>query len=265
MLISIPTIHAWRLLAVSTAAAVTDRRVLLAFALTVAFALCARWLRAVTLSGMAAGAILAFILYLAGGAGLFTTLLMVFILTFATTRLGYWHKQRLGIAERQTGRSASQVFANIAVAAGMGVLALVAEHSEGWLIAACAAMAEAAADTVSSEFGQAVSRRAYLITDFRPVPVGTDGGISLRGTLGGVAAALITCGVAAGTRVLPVVWLLPCAGVAVVGMFVDSFLGALLERHDLLNNDAVNFASTALTAVFTIFLYWSRHGQYWLT
>ncbi len=253
------------LLAASTAATVTDRRVLLAFVVTIAFALCARWLRAVTVSGMAAGAILAFILYLGGGPGLFVSLLTVFVLTSAITRLGYWHKLRLGIAERQSGRSASQVFANIAVAAGMAVLALIAEHAEGWLIAACAALAEAAADTVSSEFGQAISRRAYLITDFRPVPVGTDGGISSWGTLGGVAAALITCGVSTLTRVLPVMWLLPCAGAAVVGMFVDSFLGALLERRDLLNNDAVNFASTALTAVFTLFLYWSRHGQYWLT
>ncbi len=253
------------LLAASTAMNVTDRRVLLAFIVTLAFALCARWLRAVTLSGMAAGAILAFILYFSGGPGLFATLLMVFVLASATTRLGYWHKLRLGIAERQSGRSASQVFANIAVAAGMALLALVADHAEGWLIASCAALAEAAADTVSSEFGQAVSRRAYLITDFRPVPVGTDGGISWWGTLGGVAAAVVTCGVASLTRVLPLVWLLPCAGAGIVGMFVDSFLGALLERRDLLNNDAVNFTSTAVTAVFTIFLYWSRHGQYWLT
>jgi uncharacterized membrane protein len=35
---------------------------------------------------------------------------------------------------------------------------------------------------------------------------------------------------------------------AVAGMIADSFLGALLERRKLLNNDWVNFVSTLIAA-----------------
>jgi len=45
-------------------------------------------------------------------------------------------------------------------------------------------------------------------------------------------------------------------------MFVDSFLGATLERRRLLNNDAVNLLSTIAAALFALFLYWSRHGEF---
>ena len=48
-----------------------------------------------------------------------------------------------------------------------------------------AALAEAAADTVSSEVGQATGRGAYMITDFRDAPIGTNGAISVEGTLAG--------------------------------------------------------------------------------
>jgi uncharacterized protein (TIGR00297 family) len=244
---------------------VTVGRLLAAVLLTLALAVSARLARAVTTSGMAAGALLALVLYIGGGAGLFATLVMVFILAVVTTRLGYWRKERMGIAERRSGRSASQIIANLAAAAGMALLAVVADHPEGWLIAATAALAAPAADTVSSEVGQAVSRRAYLITDFQRVPVGTDGGISLWGTMSGIMAAVLVALVGAVGHVIEWRWVLPVASAGIIGMIVDSFLGAWLERRELLNNDGVNFFSTVAAAVFAVFLYWSRHGQYWLT
>jgi len=209
--------------------------------------------------------LLAFVLYLGGGPGIFAALITVFVIASATTRVGYWRKHRLGLAERRDGRSVSQVLANISAASAMAALAIVAEHPEGWLIAATAALAEAAADTASSEFGQAVSRRAYLITDFRQVPIGTDGGISVWGTLAGAVAALVVAAVATLTRAIPSHWMLPVTAIAVLGMFVDSVLGAWFERRELLNNDAVNFTSTAVSALLAVLLYAERHGHYWLT
>ena len=37
---------------------------------------------------------------------------------------------------------------------------------------------------------------------------------------------------------------------------------AELERRRLLNNDAVNLLSTIVAALFALFLYWSRHGDF---
>jgi uncharacterized membrane protein len=36
---------------------------------------------------------------------------------------------------------------------------------------------------------------------------------------------------------------------AVLGLFFDSWLGAVFERHGWLNNDAVNFLSTLVSAL----------------
>jgi len=116
------------------------------------------------------------------------------------------------------------------------------------IIAAIAVLAEAAADTVSSEIGQALSARAYLLTSFEAVPVGTDGGISFAGTSAGILAALLVAAVAAGLRLIPWPAITVVAGSAVLGMFADSLLGAVFERRGRLTNNFVNLISTSIAA-----------------
>jgi len=84
-----------------------------------------------------------------------------------------------------------------------------------------------------------------------------NGGISVAGTLAGMAAAVAVAAVCAATRMIAWHWLLPAAAAGTLGMFVDSFLGATLERRRWLNNDAVNLLSTFVAALFILFLYWS--------
>jgi uncharacterized protein (TIGR00297 family) len=250
----------WPALAAQLHSLVPPRPVVWALGFTVAFAVSARLLRAVTVSGAVAGGVLAFLLFLGGGPGAFATLIAVFLLTWITTRTGQRRKRQLGSAEQRGGRSASQVVANVGIAAAAALLGLASRHPATGLVVCSAALVEAAADTTSSELGQAVSHSAYLITDFRPVPVGTDGGLSVAGTLAGVAAALAIATVAWATRIIALHWLLPVAAAGVLGMFVDSLLGATLERRRLLNNDGVNLLSTVAAALFALLLYWSRHG-----
>jgi uncharacterized protein (TIGR00297 family) len=188
--------------------------------------------------------------------------LAVFVLTFIATRLGQERKKRLGIAESRQGRTASQVAANL------GMAALVSEEvvqawltGNGWflhtapalfLAVGLAALAEAAADTVSSEVGQVLGGCPRMITTLRTVEPGTDGGVSLIGTLAGVAAAAIVA--AAGTLALSgnsAMFWISCAG-GIFGLFFDSLLGATLERRGWLNNDAVNFLSTASAVAFAL-------------
>ena len=250
----------WPGLAAQLHSLVPSGRVLWALGLTAAFAASARLLRAVTGPGAVAGGVLAFLLYLGGGPGAFAALIAVFLLTWVTTRLGHRRKRQLGTAEAGSGRSASQVVANVGIAAAAALVGLASRHETPWLLASAAALAEAAADTSSSEVGQAISDSAYLITDFRPVPVGMNGGISVPGTVAGIAAAVAVAVVCGATRMIAWHWLPPVAAAGALGMFVDSFLGATLERRRLLNNDAVNLLSTLVAALFTLFLYWSRQG-----
>jgi uncharacterized protein (TIGR00297 family) len=91
-----------------------------------------------------------------------------------------------------------------------------------------------------------------MITTGRRVDPGTDGAISAAGTLTGLAAAGMVAGV--GTLALRGDWELfwiSFAGGA-FGLFFDSLLGATLERRGWLNNDAVNFLSTASAAGFAL-------------
>jgi uncharacterized protein (TIGR00297 family) len=190
--------------------------------------------------------------------------LAVVLLAFAVTRAGRGQKERLGTAEGRIGRSASQVAANL------GLAALASSNPvQSWLMDArwlphrassqtmlfamtIAALAEAAADTTSSEIGQVLGGRPRMITSFKAVDHGRDGAISLGGTLAGVVAAAIVA--YAGMWAFGGGWSLftvSCAG-AVFGLFFDSLLGATLEERGLLNNDAVNFLSTASAAGFAL-------------
>ena len=215
----------------------------------VGFAVLARALRAVTDGGALAGAAIAFILIVAGGLWAFVPLIVVFLVTLLATRWRAERKRSLGIAERRGGRSASQVVANLG-AAGLCALAALAfrHHTGGLMIGAIAVLAEAAADTVSSEAGQALAAEPRMILGFARAPVGTNGAISLEGTFAGcIAASLVAwtatlCGVVA-WRWAPII---SAAGAA--GMLFDSMLGAAFENRGKMGNDAVNFVSTVFAA-----------------
>lgn len=224
-----------------------------ALAVTSVFALAGFWLRGVSRSGAIAGFVLAAALYASAGAGAFGALVALFVTTLLATRLGRQRKVALGMAEHSEGRTASQVIANVGVASLFAIT--YGYTGKASLLAGCAAaLAEAAADTVSSEVGQAFSHPTRLITTGAQVPAGTDGGVSLTGTASGGVAALGMASAAAlvGLVGLSRVWVVAAA--AIGGMLVDSLLGALLERRGWLNNDAVNFLGTLSAAVFAWWL-----------
>lgn len=232
-----------------------EQRFLIAGAVTLAFATLAWVLRGVTTSGAVAGGAICFVLYAYAGAGAFAALVSVFVLTWFATRLGYRRKLTLGVAERRDGRKASQVLANLAVA---GFSAGLFWWTDGtiFLIAVAAALSEAAADTVSSEIGQAGEQQARLITTWEAVPAGTDGGVSLAGTMAGTSAALIVSAVSAAAHLLTWKSALISAAAGTGGMLVDSYLGAVFERQHKLNNDLVNLLSTAAAAAIALALGW---------
>lgn len=212
------------------------------------FAAFAWSIRGVSASGAAGGAVVCFALIVGAGWGGFAALGAVFLLTWAATRIGYSRKRRLGTAESRGGRDARQVFANVAVAAACAVLNPTF-HAPRFLVAMAAALAEAAGDTLESEIGQAWGAEPHRITDWKKAPVGTDGAITWAGTLAGITAVVAVTLVCLVTGLIPgrSVWI--CASSAMVATFLDSLLGATLERERMLGNNAVNFVSTLFAAV----------------
>jgi uncharacterized protein (TIGR00297 family) len=225
---------------------ITTPHLAIAALATLVFTGFARWLRGVSWSGAAAGATVCFLLYASAGAGAFAALISLFVMTWTATRFGHSRKQQLGTAEKG-GRTASQVLANLGVATAAAILFAIYGKA-GFLLAMAAALSEAAADTVSSEIGQAIGTSPRLITTWKLVPAGTDGGVTFAGTVAGVIAAVVVCGVCGVARLLSWKSSGIVIGAAVVGMMTDSVLGAWLERRRILNNDLVNFLGTLVAA-----------------
>lgn len=215
------------------------RRFLTALAITAGFAVLAWFAGGVNVSGAFAGSAVAFIMAIRD-LRMFLALLIVFAVTLVATRVGYARKQQLRTAEPAGGRTAAQAMANLGIAA-----LVVAIAGAGWPVLALAALAEAAGDTSSSEIGMAFPGKTLLVTNFKSVPAGTDGGISLFGTIAALFGAVCVAVAALATGLVPPRQIATIILAGFFGTVIDSLLGAIFERRGMLDNDLVNLLSTA--------------------
>jgi uncharacterized protein (TIGR00297 family) len=191
-----------------------------------------------------------------GAAGL---LLMIafFALGSAATRLGFAAKAARGIAQEKGGaRGWRNAWANGGVPA---VLALMAAMAPSDLRPVCtlayaAAVATAAADTCASEVGKAYGRRTVLITTLQPVPPGTEGAVSLMGTLAGAAAAVLVAAMGPAGRLYAWTLVPLVAAAGLLGSLAESVVGAVAERRGWMGNDALNALNTAFGAALVVLL-----------
>ena len=193
----------------------------------------------VNFNGAIAGSAVAFIMAVRD-LRMFLALLIVFAVTLLATRVGYARKQQLRIAEPAGGRTAAQAMANLGIAA-----LVVAIAGREWPVLALAALAEAAGDTSSSEIGMAFPGKTLLVINFKSVPAGTDGGVSLFGTIAALLGAASVAVVAAATGLVPINQLATIILAGFFGIVIDSLLGAIFERRGWLDNDLVNLLGTA--------------------
>lgn len=203
------------------------RLLIVALALAAGVALLALRARALSRSGAAAAMVVGTLAAAAGWR--WAALLIVFFLS--SSALSRWRadakaRRTAGIVEKGGRRDAWQVLANggVFAVAALGQLAL--PHATGWWLAGAGALAAAAGDTWATEIGTLEGGTPRSLLTWRPLPVGASGGVTLVGTLGGVAGALLIALLAAvGTAASRPVALAVLAG-GVAGTLADSLLGA---------------------------------------
>lgn len=225
-------------------------QLLLALPVTILFAALAYALGMVSRGGALGGVLAGTLIYACLGPRGFVVLALFVVGGSTLTRLGYKRKERSGTAQESGGRrGARNALANCSVAVLCALLATATSY-DAFAAAFVASLGAAFADTAESEVGQLSGRRPRLITSLRQVSPGTDGAVSLPGTLAGVGAAFLTAALgftlglvgSAGAGVL-------VALAAFLGTVADSLIGARFPR---VGNELTNVLCTLTAAVLVL-------------
>jgi uncharacterized protein (TIGR00297 family) len=202
-------------------------------------------LRVVRPTGAVAGALLGTVVLGFGGAGLYLLLWVFFLGGTLATRFRKAKKEAMGKAEEKGGRrGAANVLANVSVAAFCAFAAGLGPHAPALHLAAAAALATALMDTVGTEVGQAFASPTVLLPDFRRVPPGTDGAVSIAGTLAGLGAAGLLAWVGVAAFVLAPSGAAAVVLAALLGTILESLLGRAGARWRVSNGHVLNFVNT---------------------
>jgi uncharacterized protein (TIGR00297 family) len=232
-------------------------RLLLGIAINCVIAALAYLAHAIDVPGALSAVVIGAVIVGSFGLGAFALMMVFFVLGSAMTKMGYRIKAARGIAQEKGGaRGWRNAWANGGVPAIIAALGAIVPPPlrPAFLLAYAASVATATADTCSSEVGKAYGRRTFLITTFQPVPPGTEGAVSLEGTLAAVggAAAVAFTGAALGLYSTLGALLVTAAGV--LGSLAESVVGTFAEKRGWMNNDLLNAFNTAVGAGLVVAL-----------
>jgi len=209
------------------------------------------------LSGLFSAALVGIILLVFAapqGTQWFLIMLSFFILGSFATRYKFEYKKRIGVEQGHGGaRGYRNVFANGIVAAAAAVLFGVFQQPV-FIVMYVGCVATAAADTLASEIG-VTGGIPYMITTLKKVPVGTNGGVTVKGEAVALLGGLAVCLVALLLNVITPWMLVICTLAGFVGTNIDSFVGATLENRGFLGNAGTNLLATIGGGLFAISLF----------
>ena len=181
-----------------------------------------------------------------------------FLVGSAVTKIGMEQKEAEGIAEKRSGQRGPE---NVWGSAAVGTICALGTlfSSEGMtsllILGYVASFCTKLSDTAASEIGKAYGKRTYLITTLKSVARGTEGAVSLEGTIAGFLASLVIAFLAWGIGMINGWGILWCAMAAFVATTIESWIGATIQsKWEWLTNEMVNGINTAIGAVVAIFL-----------
>jgi len=239
--------------------------------------------RFLTLSGALSAFLLAVPIFGFGGFKWSLPVLTFFIFSSILSKYREYRNPELkNIFAKSDRRDHIQVFANGGIAGLLVIINSFFFKGDSELIYAVfvSSLAAVCADTWGTEIGTLFKKKTLSILNFRTVNPGSSGGISVPGTLGAAAGALIIALSSlfwVSQNIYYYIILISAAGIS--GSIVDSILGASVQRKNIcavcrnfterlehcgetvkhysgfkwLSNDAVNFCCSVSGALFTLF------------
>lgn len=164
-------------------------------------------------------------------------ILAFFVLSSVLSKLGKNRKLKLvNVFEKSSQRDAAQVLANGGIAGLMLVLWYYTK-SDTFYVLYIASLASVTADTWATEIGVMAKGQPRSILNFKPVPMGTSGGVSWLGTTGALlgSAVLVGVGFLSSPHSSPrAVGISEAAIILIAGLvasMVDSVLGATVQAQ----------------------------------
>ncbi len=186
------------------------------------------------------------------------SVVLYLVLGSLVTKIGFKYKNKLGIAEKRGGRRGPE---NVLGSASTGLfLALMIKLNLANLILLkvgfAASFTAKLADTFGSEIGKRYGKNTFLITTFKKVRQGTEGAISLEGTIASLFGALLMSFVMfiLGFITIEKGFFIVCFSGFAATIF-ESFIGATFQDKSNLSNEAVNAIQTSFSATLAILLY----------
>ena len=181
-----------------------------------------------------------------------------FLVGSGVTKIGLAEKEAAGIAEKRSGvRGPENVWGSALTATICALLTLVVSPTfkELLILGYVASFATKLSDTSASEVGKAYGKSTFLITTLKPVPRGTEGAISLEGTIAGIVASIVIAFVAYLVGQVDLVGVGLCVVAAFIATNFESLIGATLQENTpWLTNEVVNFINTTIGAISAIIL-----------
>ncbi len=189
-----------------------------------------------------------------------------FLVGSGITFVGKAQKEAMGIAEKRSGaRGPENVWGSALTATlcALGVL-LTSLLGQGenfiplLLLGYVASFCTKLSDTCASEIGKAYGNRTFLITTLQPVPRGTEGAVSLEGTLAGIVASIAIALVAWAVGMISPIGIGLCIIAAFIATNLESVIGATLQSDfDWMTNEVVNVFNTLIGTIVAIGLGWA--------
>ncbi|MGP0128075.1 MAG: TIGR00297 family protein [cyanobacterium endosymbiont of Rhopalodia musculus] len=190
----------------------------------------------------------------------YTVIMFYFLVGSAVTRIGIAEKEAAGIAEKRSGmRGPENIWGSALIAILCALMTLFFDSSwqELLILGYVASFSTKLSDTTASEIGKAYGKSTFLITTFKPVPRGTEGAVSLEGTLAGVIASGVIALLAWGIGLINLAGVFLCIFSAFIATSLESLIGATLqEKSDWMTNEVVNVFNTFIGAFVAIFAAW---------